>query len=408
MEELLGTTLLSSGGDEVSCKDALDDKRAVGLYFSAHWCPPCRGFTPKLAKQYTEYYKEKGLEIVFVSSDRDQASFDSYFGEQPWLALPFSAREAKERLNRRFKVQGIPTLVIVDPATGKLINANGREAVSKDLKGERLPWHPPTKAEKAATLRSALGDELITRAAGKPIGLYFSAHWCPPCRQFTPKLAKLYEDGLKDKLEIVFVSSDRDVKSFEEYRAEMPWPALPFDDRDAKAALSEACGVEGIPTLAVIDTAGNIITTEGRAKVDEDPTGATIAAGGWAPQPFNDVNGSPGPLNEQQCVIALGNDDMAAAAVKEVAAEHFEAAGRDVDDMEIAFFRGPDGRIADQIRRLTKTQDAGNVLILLDIPDSGAFYVHEGAGTGIDAGEVKSFLRTVKGGGLEKRTLSRG
>lgn len=408
MEELLGATLLSSGGKEVSCKDALEGKRAVGLYFSAHWCPPCRGFTPKLSEQYKEHYKEKGLEIVFVSSDRDQAAFDSYFGEQPWLALPFPDREAKERLSRRFKVQGIPTFVIVDPATGSVINANGREAVSKDPTGERLPWHPPTKAEKAAALRSALGEELITRAAGKPIGLYFSAHWCPPCRSFTPKLAKLYTDGLKDNLEIVFVSSDRDAKSFGEYHAEMPWPALPFDQRDAKEKLSDACGVEGIPTLTVIDAAGNIITTEGRAKVDEDPTGATIAAGGWAPQPFNDVNGSPGPLNEQQCVIAIGDDAAAAAAVKEVAEEHFETAGRDVADMEIAFFRAPDGPIADQIRKLTKLQDAGNVLILLDIPSDGAFYVREGAGTGIDAGEVKSFLRAVKEGALEKRTLSRG
>ena len=68
--------------------------------------------------------------------------------------------------------------------------------------------------------------------------MYFSAHWCPPCRGFTPKLAEWYNNFKKlpngDKLEIVFVSSDRDEKTFKEYYAEMPWLALPYADRDKK------------------------------------------------------------------------------------------------------------------------------------------------------------------------------
>ena len=28
---------------------------------------------------------------------------------------------------------------------------------------------------------------------GKIIGIYFSAHWCPPCRRFTPVLARIYQ-----------------------------------------------------------------------------------------------------------------------------------------------------------------------------------------------------------------------
>jgi len=38
--------LLSSGG----CDG--DDSGVLGLYFSAHWCPPCRAFTPELLKEY--------------------------------------------------------------------------------------------------------------------------------------------------------------------------------------------------------------------------------------------------------------------------------------------------------------------------------------------------------------------
>jgi hypothetical protein len=37
---VLGDTLLRSNGDAVKTSDALAAK-TVGLYFSAHWCPPC-------------------------------------------------------------------------------------------------------------------------------------------------------------------------------------------------------------------------------------------------------------------------------------------------------------------------------------------------------------------------------
>jgi hypothetical protein len=38
---------------------------------AAHWCPPCRGFTPKLADYYRKVTgADKNLEIVFVSFDR--------------------------------------------------------------------------------------------------------------------------------------------------------------------------------------------------------------------------------------------------------------------------------------------------------------------------------------------------
>jgi len=49
---------------------------------------------------------------------------------------------------------------------------------------------------------------------GKLVGLFFSAQWCPSCRQFTPLLKQFYEllkrDG--EKFEIVFISRDLTLK----------------------------------------------------------------------------------------------------------------------------------------------------------------------------------------------------
>ena len=87
--------------------------KTTAFYFSAHWCPPCRGFTPQLAKWYTDDLKEKGLEVVFVSSDRDEAAFNEYYAEQPWLALDYADRGAKEDLSTYFGVNGIPSLAIM-------------------------------------------------------------------------------------------------------------------------------------------------------------------------------------------------------------------------------------------------------------------------------------------------------
>jgi nucleoredoxin len=45
-----------------------------------------------LAELYShlkDEYPTHGLEIVFVSSDRDPGGFQQYFGCMPWMAVPF-------------------------------------------------------------------------------------------------------------------------------------------------------------------------------------------------------------------------------------------------------------------------------------------------------------------------------
>ncbi|XP_072046973.1 nucleoredoxin-like [Amphiura filiformis] len=62
----------------------------LGLYFAAHWSPPCRGFTPILKEWYLNFKQSDNrdkLEIVFVSSDRSDEEFEMFYHEMPWLAF---------------------------------------------------------------------------------------------------------------------------------------------------------------------------------------------------------------------------------------------------------------------------------------------------------------------------------
>ena len=87
----------------------------MGLYFLAHWCGPCRNFTPQLVEIYNEILKKgEAFEIVFISSDTEEKDFKEYYASMPWLAFPFGDN-AKKYLSRYFRVQGIPTLIILGP-----------------------------------------------------------------------------------------------------------------------------------------------------------------------------------------------------------------------------------------------------------------------------------------------------
>lgn len=135
---------------------------------------------------------------MFVSSDRDEGAFKEYLGEMPWKAIPFSDRSTKEALSKRFSVRGIPTLVIVDEH-GATISTAAREGVAEDG-GAGWPYKPRSFAELvgSANIVSAKGGATIKGsellAAVDHVFLYFSAHWCGPCRAFTPRLIKWYEE----------------------------------------------------------------------------------------------------------------------------------------------------------------------------------------------------------------------
>lgn len=108
---------------------------------------------------------------------------------------------------------------------------------------------------------------------GKSVALYFGDGGDPKCRSFLPFLLQFYktinESGSSQKIEVIFVSCDRDMKSFIEHRSHMPWlhidPNDPLTDvlrkhfrvmREYEVPLYGSGPRSGVPSVVVIGSDG--------------------------------------------------------------------------------------------------------------------------------------------------------
>uniref|UniRef100_A0A7N0T5V9 protein-disulfide reductase n=1 Tax=Kalanchoe fedtschenkoi TaxID=63787 RepID=A0A7N0T5V9_KALFE len=261
--------VLANGGRKIPVAEL--EGRLVGLYFSmvSYVNNP---FTPLLVDFY-EKIRAKGenFEVVELPIDDEDVELDEEsmesFKTRPWFTLPIGDWSI-QKLARFF---GLPTLVIIGQ-DGKTLNNNVAEAIE-----EHGILAYPFTPEKFAELSVLVSGELdfvigkggikvpVTDLVGKTILLSFSAQWCPPCRAFLPTLIEAYTKikAENEAFEVIFISSDRDQSSFDDYYAQMPWLALPFGD-ERKASLSRKFNVRGIPMLVAISPFGKTLTTEAR------------------------------------------------------------------------------------------------------------------------------------------------
>jgi len=150
----------------------------------------------------------------------------------------YQARVARERTSK----------------SGKPDIGAGSDAISEFLKGDLVQWHNGSVVHADDT---ALANK-------KLIAFYFSAHWCAPCRKFTPQLVDYYNRvaAQHPEFEIVFYSFDKSPFAFETYirEANMPWPAIDYAKLKGKEAIAKNAG-DGIPSLVLVDSAGNVISS---------------------------------------------------------------------------------------------------------------------------------------------------
>jgi len=147
-----------------------------------------------------------------------------------------------------------------------------------------------------ASVQELFGPQLH-RADGSPvgiqaldgvsvIGIYFASPGCPACGAFSPLLIEAYEDLQEEgrSFEVVMVSLGITESVLFDYMVEFQMPWLAVSPQNSKAQdLVQRYDVRWVPTLVIVDHAGQTLSLNGREELTLDGTAAYdrwLAAGG--------------------------------------------------------------------------------------------------------------------------------
>ncbi|XP_053616888.1 nucleoredoxin-like [Plodia interpunctella] len=216
-----------------------------------------------------------------------EAGFRRSLTGKPWLAVPFHDVDTKRRLTQKYNIAvGVPMLVL----RGRPV----RDALLSDPVGEKFPWPAPPVHELLRGVQLEGGKcKLYEELPNDSVRIfYFAAHWCPPCRAFSPSLCAALASVRKRRAkyantQLILVSSDRSEQSYNRtLQSVLPVGALsvPWSSSDARLALPEALGVAGIPAVVVTDGAGKVLTLNGRQHLTTDPLGLNFP---WGQRPVS-------------------------------------------------------------------------------------------------------------------------
>lgn len=128
-KDYIDFTMKNPKGEYVSLSDYVGKDKYVFIDFWASWCGPCRDEMPNVVKAYNKY-KNKGLEIVGVSLDKDEEKWIQGIKNlnMTWPQMS-DLKLWDSEVVKLYAIQAIPHTVLIDKE-GKII--------AKDLRGGAL------------------------------------------------------------------------------------------------------------------------------------------------------------------------------------------------------------------------------------------------------------------------------
>ena len=128
----------------------------LALYFASSWCPDCTGVTPIVNHVFLKSQPQdegKVFDLVYVSSDNDEEQLKGNVPSPKWSLVPFDSVEERANLKRHFgacaskeveglgmkpedRKSGLPTLILLDCKTGKVITRDGVDDITAEGGGD--------------------------------------------------------------------------------------------------------------------------------------------------------------------------------------------------------------------------------------------------------------------------------